>query len=157
MFWKSSAKHLATRRISQKCFVDLDFGHRSCPFLRIFSSLVQSRFRNITKLIYIIIDKNESIMVSQKMAPKKPIYLIKIFWHVTHQNAYFLFYQLKREICNLATIIWTDDMYHIIMHATIAHELCVHIFVLSIKQNICWHHTTIKWYDYAARNTVSIS
>ena len=40
---KSSAKHLATRRISQKCFVDLDFGHHRCPFLEIFLTLVQIR------------------------------------------------------------------------------------------------------------------
>jgi len=58
-FQKSSAKHLATRRISQKCFVDLIFGHHRCPFLKIFSSLVQSRYRNITKLIYTIIGKKE--------------------------------------------------------------------------------------------------
>jgi hypothetical protein len=56
---KSSAKHLATRRISQKCFVDLIFGHRSCPKSENFSSLVQIRIEEITKLIYIIRDKKE--------------------------------------------------------------------------------------------------
>jgi hypothetical protein len=71
MLQKSSAKHLATRRISQKCFVDLIFGHRSCPILKTFSSLVQSRYRNITKLIYEIKVKNESIMVSLKFNQEK--------------------------------------------------------------------------------------
>jgi hypothetical protein len=56
---KSSAKHLATRRISQKGFDISIFGHHRCPFSGNFSSLVQSRYRNITKLIYIIIDKKE--------------------------------------------------------------------------------------------------
>ena len=56
---KSSAKHLATRRISQKGFEVSIFGHRSCPFSGNFSSLVQSRFRNITKLIYTIIGKKQ--------------------------------------------------------------------------------------------------
>ena len=47
---KSYAKHLAPRRFSQKSFVDLDFGHHSCPFLKIFSTLVQIRIEKITKL-----------------------------------------------------------------------------------------------------------
>jgi len=56
-FPKSSAKHLATRRISQKGFVDLVFGHRSCPFPGKFLTLVQIRIEEITKLIYIIMCK----------------------------------------------------------------------------------------------------
>ena len=54
MISKSSAKHLATRRISQKCFVDVDFGHHRCPFLEIFSTLVQIRIEEITNLFYVI-------------------------------------------------------------------------------------------------------
>ena len=53
-FPKSSAKHLATRGFSQKSFVDVDFGHRSCPILKTFSSLVQIRIEKITKIIYVI-------------------------------------------------------------------------------------------------------
>ena len=68
---KSSAKHLATRGFSQKGFVDLIFGHHRCPFSENFSSLVQIRIEEITKLIYVIIGKNESIMVSQKNCAKK--------------------------------------------------------------------------------------
>ena len=71
MLQKSSAKHLATRRISQKCFVDLIFGHRSCPFPENFSSLVQIRIEEITKLIYEIKVKNESIMVTTINGTKK--------------------------------------------------------------------------------------
>jgi len=52
---KSSAKHLATRRFSQKGFVDVDFGHHRCPFLRIFLTLVQIRIEKITKLFYVLI------------------------------------------------------------------------------------------------------
>ena len=54
-FQKSSAKHLATRGFSQKGFVDLIFGHHSCPFLENFSSLVQIRIDKITKLFYVLI------------------------------------------------------------------------------------------------------
>jgi hypothetical protein len=54
-FPKSSAKHLATRRFSQKSFVDVDFGHHSCPFSETFSTLVQIRIEKITKLFYVII------------------------------------------------------------------------------------------------------
>ena len=49
---KSSAKHLATRRFSQKYFVDLDFGHQRCPFSETFSTLVQIRIEEITKSFY---------------------------------------------------------------------------------------------------------
>ena len=52
MIQKSSAKHLATRRFSQKYFVDVDFGHHRCPFSETFSTLVQIRIEEITKLIY---------------------------------------------------------------------------------------------------------
>ena len=55
MISKSSAKHLATRRFSQKSFVDVDFGHHRCPILKIFSTLVQIRIEEITKLIYVMI------------------------------------------------------------------------------------------------------
>ena len=41
-----------------------------CPFLKNFSSLVQIRIEEITNLIYAIIDKKKSIMVSQKNDPK---------------------------------------------------------------------------------------
>ncbi len=54
-FQKSSAKHLAPRRFSQKCFVDVDLGHHRCPILKIFSTLVQIRIEKITKLFYVII------------------------------------------------------------------------------------------------------
>ena len=69
-FPKSSAKHLATRVFAQKGFVDLDFGHHRCPFSENFLTLVQIRIEEITKLIYEIIRKNESIMVSQKNDPE---------------------------------------------------------------------------------------
>ena len=140
MFWKSSAKHLATRGFSQKGFVDLIFGHHRCPFSGNFSSLVQIRFRNITKLIYEIIRKKKSIMVTKNIDTKKVIFWTEIFWHVTHQNAYFLFYQLKRKICNLDNSDTIKPFHRTMIHATLGHEVCVHIFVLSIKQNICWHH-----------------
>jgi len=55
MLQKSSAKHLATRRISQKSFVDVDFGHHRCPFSGKKSTLVQIRIEEITKLIYVMI------------------------------------------------------------------------------------------------------
>ena len=64
MFQKSSAKHLATRGFSQKGFEVSIFGHRSCPFLKTFLTLVQIRIEEITKLMYEINVKNESIMVS---------------------------------------------------------------------------------------------
>jgi len=54
-FQKSSAKYLATRGFSQKGFVDLIFGHHSCPFLENFSSLVQIRIEQITKIFHEII------------------------------------------------------------------------------------------------------
>ena len=45
MIPKSSANRLAPHVFSQKCFVDLIFGHRILVhFLRNFSSLVQSHF-----------------------------------------------------------------------------------------------------------------
>ena len=56
---KSSAKHLATRRISQKGFAISIFGHHRCPFFKIFLTLVQIRIEEITKLIYVIIGKKE--------------------------------------------------------------------------------------------------
>ena len=59
MISKSSAKHLATRRFSQKSFVDVDFGHHRCPILEKKSTLVQIRIEEITKLIYVIIGKKE--------------------------------------------------------------------------------------------------
>ena len=79
-------------------------------------------------------------------------------WHASKSEfAYFPFYQIKRKICNLDNIDASNYIHHIILHATVAHELCVHIFVLLIKQNICWHHKTINSCDYVARNNVSIS
>ena len=56
-FPKSSAKHLAPRRFSQKGFDISIFGHRSCPFSGIFLTLVQIRIEEITNLIYEIIGK----------------------------------------------------------------------------------------------------
>ena len=54
---KSSANYLARVEFSQKCFVDLIFGHRFLSiFLKIFRLLCKSN-RNITKLIYVIIVK----------------------------------------------------------------------------------------------------
>jgi hypothetical protein len=55
MIPKSSAKHLAPRRFSQKSFVDVDFGHHRCPILEKKSTLVQIRIEKITKLIYVMI------------------------------------------------------------------------------------------------------
>ena len=75
MIQKSSAKHLATRGFSQKGFVDLIFGHRSCPFPGYFSSLVQIRIEEITKLIYVIICKKEEHNGHKKYAPKKSEFL----------------------------------------------------------------------------------
>ena len=54
---KSSAKHLAPRRFSQKGFDISIFGHQRCPFSGIFLTLVQIRIEEITKLIYAIIGK----------------------------------------------------------------------------------------------------
>ena len=76
---KSSANHLARVEFSQKCFVDLIFGHR---FLSIFSKFFRvlcKSNRNITKLIYVIIVKkreHNGNMVwmganSDFLAPKK--------------------------------------------------------------------------------------
>jgi hypothetical protein len=59
MISKSSAKHLATRRFSQKGFDISIFGHRSCPILENYSTLVQIRIEEITKLIYALIGKKE--------------------------------------------------------------------------------------------------
>jgi hypothetical protein len=72
---KSSAKHLATRRFSQKGFVDLIFGHHSCPFLRIFLTLVQIRIEKITNLIYVIMGKKEEHNGPTKNAPEKSEFL----------------------------------------------------------------------------------
>ena len=90
---KSSAKHLAPRRISQKCFVDLDYGHHRCPFLKTFSSLVQIRIEEITKLIYVIRDKKEEHNGLPKIQPTKSDFLgPNIMTWDTPQNAYFVFY-----------------------------------------------------------------
>ena len=72
---KSSAKHLATRGFSQKGFRVSIFGHRSCPFLIIFSTLVQIRIEEITKLIYVIIGKKEEHNGHKKYAPGKSEFL----------------------------------------------------------------------------------
>ena len=74
-FPKSSAKHLATRGFSQKCFVDVDFGHHSCPFLRIFLTLVQIRIEKITKLFYVIIMRNREHNGHAKNGSKKSEFL----------------------------------------------------------------------------------
>ena len=75
MVQKSSAKHLAMRRFSQKGFVDLIFGHRSCPFLRIFLTLVQIRIEKITNLIYAIMGKKEEHNGVINYAPEKSEFL----------------------------------------------------------------------------------
>ena len=64
------------------------------------------------------------------------------FWteklrHMTPKNAYLLFYQIKPNICNLAKCDANKHFYHTIMHATFVSEVCVHISVLLLKQNIC--------------------
>jgi hypothetical protein len=74
-FPKSSAKHLATRRFSQKGFVDLIFGHHSCPILKTFSSLVQIRIEKITKLFYVIIMRNREHNGHAKNGSKKSEFL----------------------------------------------------------------------------------
>jgi hypothetical protein len=56
---------------------------------------------------------------------------------VTPKNAYILFYQINPKICNLATIVEIIVIYHTIMHAMCVCKVCVHIYVLLIKQNIC--------------------
>ena len=72
---KSSAKHLATRRFSQKGFAISIFGHHSCPFLRIFLTLVQIRIEKITNLIYVIMGKKEEHNGLIKYAPEKNEFL----------------------------------------------------------------------------------
>jgi hypothetical protein len=75
MIQKSSAKHLATRRFSQKSFVDLIFGHQRCPYSETFSSLVQIRIEEITNLFDVIICKKEEHNGHKKYAPKKSEFL----------------------------------------------------------------------------------
>jgi hypothetical protein len=43
----------------------------------------------------------------------------------------------KTNICNLAKCGANKHFYHTIMHATFVSEVCVHISVLLLKQNIC--------------------
>jgi len=74
-FPKSSAKHLATRGFSQKGFVDLIFGHHSCPILKIFSTLVQIRIEKVTKLFYVIIMRNREHNGHAKNGSKKSEFL----------------------------------------------------------------------------------
>ena len=92
LFQKSSAKHLATRGFSQKGLAMFIFGHHRCPNLKTFSSLVQIRIEEITNLIYVIIRRNKSIMVSQKNDPKKDDFRTEKVTCDIPQNAYFLFY-----------------------------------------------------------------
>jgi hypothetical protein len=72
---KSSAKHLATRRFSQKGFDISIFGHRSCPYLKTFSTLVQIRIEEITKLIYALIGKKEEHNGHKKNGAQKSEFL----------------------------------------------------------------------------------
>ena len=72
---KSSAKYLATRRFSQKGFVDVDFGHHRCPIFKIFLTLVQIRNDKITNLIYVIMGKKEHHNGPTKNAPEKSEFL----------------------------------------------------------------------------------
>ena len=92
---KSSAKHLATRGFSQKGFRVSIFGHRSCPFLIIFSTLVQIRIEEITKLIYVIIGKKEEHNGHKKYAPGKSEFLdrnmLTCDTPICPKNAYFGF------------------------------------------------------------------
>jgi uncharacterized protein (UPF0212 family) len=74
-FPKSSAKHLATRRFSQKSFVDVDLGHHRCPFSETFSALVQIRIEKITNLIYVIIMRNREHNGHAKNGSKKSEFL----------------------------------------------------------------------------------
>ena len=90
---KSSAKHLATRGFPQKSFVDLIFGHRSCPFSRNFLTLVQIRIEEITKLIYEIIGKKREHTGLTYLIGEKSDFLDRnILTCDTPQNAYFRFY-----------------------------------------------------------------
>jgi hypothetical protein len=75
MISKSSAKHLATRRFSQKGFVDLIFGHHRCPIPVTFSTLVQIRIEEITKLFYVIMGKKEEHNGHIKYGAKKNEFL----------------------------------------------------------------------------------
>ena len=89
-FQKSSAKHLAPRRFSQKGFDISIFGHHRCPFSGIFLTLVQIRIEEITILIYVIMIKNDSIMVTCFWWVQKVIFWAEIFWHVTHHLSHNL-------------------------------------------------------------------
>ena len=79
MLPKSSANYLVPRRFSQKGFEVSIFGHRSCPFSRNFLTLVQIRIDKITKLMYVIIGKKKSIMVTKSMHRKKVSFCDEIF------------------------------------------------------------------------------
>ena len=96
-------------------------------------------------------------MVPQKMHLKKVSFLAEKKWHVTPKNAYLLFYQIKPKICNLAAIVGPDIIYHTITHHMSCDDFAVHISVLLLKQNICWHHKANEPHDYAAWFVVSIS
>jgi hypothetical protein len=75
-FPKSSAKHLARVEFSQKSFVDVDFGHHRCPFLKIFSTLVQIRIEKITKLFHVIIMRNREHNGHAKNGSKKTSFFV---------------------------------------------------------------------------------
>ena len=76
-------------------------------------------------------------------------------WHTP--KCIFFVLSTKTEICNLAIISETRISCHPIMHHTLCDDLFVHISVLLLKQNICWHHKTNYSDIIMARYTVPIS
>lgn len=69
----------------------------------------------------------------------------RVFWSErltwdTPQFACFLFYLLKREICNLANCFSGANIFQSTMHVVCVHDFVVHISVLFTKTNICAHH-----------------
>jgi len=88
---KSSANHLAPHVFSQKCFVDLIFGHR---FLSIFSGIFRVLCKVISKYNKINLCINpcnsESIMVTKKSGGKNVIFWRKKKLRKRHQMVHSL-------------------------------------------------------------------
>ena len=137
---KSSANYLVRVEFSQKGFVDLDFGHHQCPFLRNFSTLVQIRIEKITKLFYVMIMYFWQHNGHTNYWSEKSEFLDRNILHMWHWKMHILVLATKTEICNLATINDADVICHTIMHRMSCDDFVVHISVLLLKQNICWHH-----------------
>ena len=93
----------------------------------------------------------------KKYWSKKPGFLDRNILTCDTRKCIFWFYQLKPKICNLAMHYAMSDICHIIMHHARCDDFAVHISVLLLKQNICWHHKTIELYKCNAWNIVPIS